>query len=135
MTDLVLTAANVVPGSNASIVHGLAAVAVTAGQVVYESSSGSFSLADDNSGTVAAKSPVGIALNGAAAGQALAVIKSGDLTLGAVLTKGTVYFLSDTAGGICPAADLASGENVVLLGIAKSTSVLAVKIQDYVITL
>ena len=59
----------------------------------------------------------------------LGVLKSGDLTIGATLTAGTAYYLSDTAGGICPLADVGSGEYVVLIGIAKSTSVLAVDIQ------
>lgn len=135
MADLTITATSVVQGSNAQVVHGSAAVAITAGQAVYESASGEYSLADNDSGTAAVREVAGIALNGAAAGQPLSVQKSGDITIGATLTKGGVYCLSSTAGGICPVADLASGDDVILIGIAKSTTVLAVKVLDYAITL
>jgi hypothetical protein len=57
------------------------------------------------------------------------VHKRGAITIGATLTAGTAYYLSDTPGGICPLADLLSGEYVVLLGLAASTTVLNVNIQ------
>ena len=41
------------------------------------------------------------------------------------MTAGVAYYLSDTPGGICPVADLASGEYPTVLGIATSTTVLA----------
>ena len=47
-----------------------------------------------------------------------------DITLGEVLTAGVAYYLSDTAGGICPVADLGAGEYPCLIGIANSTTVL-----------
>ena len=47
-----------------------------------------------------------------------------DITIGATLTAGTAYYLSATAGGICPFADLGAGDRVIFLDIAKSTSVL-----------
>jgi hypothetical protein len=50
------------------------------------------------------------------------------VTVNAVLTKGSAYYLSETPGGIQPVADLTTGENVCQLGIAKSTTVLAVRI-------
>lgn len=71
----------------------------------------------------------GIALNGAAANQPLAVQRSGDITIGATLTPGLAYYLSDTPGGICPVADVGSGEYVILLGLAKSASVLDLDIR------
>jgi hypothetical protein len=40
------------------------------------------------------------------------------------MTAGTVYYLSATAGGICPVADLASGQYPCAVGIATSTTVL-----------
>ena len=55
--------------------------------------------------------------------------KAGDITIGATLTAGTAYYLSDTAGGICPLADVGEGEYVCMLGLAKSTSILALNIQ------
>jgi hypothetical protein len=91
--------------------------------------------ADSNSGTAAAKTAGGIALNGASLNQPLAVQKSGDITIGATLTAGARYYLSETAGGIQPEADLASGEYVCLIGLAKSTTVLAISIQAPGVTL
>jgi hypothetical protein len=129
--DLTITAASVVKGSNAVVKHGTAGAAVTAGQAVYyDSAAGTWKLADDNSATVAARTPQGFALHAAATGQPLAVHTGGDLTVGATLTAGVAYYLSDTPGGICPAADLASGEYPTIVGIAKSTSVLAVSFQS-----
>lgn len=128
MSDLSITAANVVSGAGARIKHGTAGATITAGQQVYEDANGRYSLADDNSATAAARVPAGTALNGAANGQPLAVHEKGPITVGATLTAGVAYYLSDTPGGICPVADLASGEYPCLIGIATSTTVLNVNI-------
>lgn len=130
MTDLSITAANVVAGSNAEVDSGIAGEAITAGQAVYVSSSTNRVMkGDSNSATAEARKAKGIALNGAAAGQPVDYIKSGDLTVGAVLTANVPYFMSDTPGGVCPIADVGAGEYLCQLGIAKSTTVLAVNIQ------
>lgn len=129
MTDLSLTASAVVAGSGASIVSGTAGATITAGQCVYlDASDTKYKLADCDSGTSAVRDVVGIALNGASDGQPIDVILQGDLTLGSVLTGGIPYFLSPTAGGICPIADIAVGDYYTIVGIAKSATVLAVKI-------
>jgi hypothetical protein len=129
MADLSLTAANVVAGSGAVVEAGTAGATITAGQVVYrDSADNKYKLADNNSATEAVRAPRGIALNGASDGQPLSILRSGSITLGAVLTAGVAYYLSDTPGGICPVADLASGEYATALGIATSTSVLNVNI-------
>lgn len=131
MADLSITAANVAAGGGAKIVPGTAGEAITAGQVVYlDSSTGRFKLADNNSATAAVRSPYGIALNGAAAGQPLSVLTSGPITIGATLTAGVAYYLSATAGGICPVADLATGQYPTVLGIATSTTVLRVNLTE-----
>lgn len=136
MADLTITAASVLPGSNAAVVQGTAGETITAGKVVYQSSATKkWMLADNDSATAEAKVPQGIALNGAALNQPVSVQKSGDITIGATLTPGTAYYLSSTAGGICPVADVASGDNVVLLGLAKSATVLALDIQVSGVTL
>lgn len=125
MSDLTITAASVLPGSNASIEHGTAGATITQGQAVYkEAATKTYKLADSDSATAAAHDAVGIALNAASAGQPLAVQKGGQITIGATLTPGATYFVSNTAGGICPDADVGSGEEVVLLGAAISTTVL-----------
>jgi hypothetical protein len=130
MADLTITAASVAVSNNAVIEHGTAGATITAGQVIYKNTAtGKYELADNNSATAAVRQPRGVALNGAANGQPLAIQKSGDITLGSVLTAGTAYYLSDTAGGICPLADLATGEYYVLLGLAKSATVLSLDVQ------
>jgi hypothetical protein len=87
-----------------------------------------YKLADAN-GAAALRVPNGIALNGASNGQPLSVQKGGDITIGGTLTAGIPYFLSDTPGGLCPLPDIGAGEFSCIIGIAKSTSVLAVNIQ------
>lgn len=130
MTDISITAGSVLAGSNSQQERGFAGAAIAAGQAVYkDGATGRFLLADSNSATAAARTPYGIALNSAGDGQPLVVHKSGDLTAGATLVAGTTYYLSDTPGGICPLADVGSGEYACIVGIAKSTSVLAVAIQ------
>lgn len=131
MADLTITAANVIADSGAVIVQGTAGEAITAGQVVYLApTTKRYMKADSNSATAAARSPAGIALNAASNGQPLAVAKSGAVTIGATVTAGTAYYLSDTPGGICPVADVGAGEYSTVLGIASSATVLKVKIQE-----
>ncbi|MNL47456.1 hypothetical protein D3C87_1702470 [compost metagenome] len=130
MADISVTPSGVVIGSNAVIEHGTAGATVTAGQVVYKNTAtGKYELADNNSAAAAVRQPRGIALNGAANGQPLAIQKEGDITIGATLTAGAEYLLSDTPGGICPRADLLTGEYVAVIGLAKSTTVLAIDLQ------
>jgi hypothetical protein len=130
MTDLSVTAANV-KGDSAAKEWGTAGEAITAGQAVYlDTPTRTYKLADANSATAAARQARGIALNGAAAGQPLAIATSGDVTAGAALTAGTAYYLSAAAaGGIAPIEDLTTGDYVCLLGLAKSATVLALDIQ------
>jgi hypothetical protein len=128
MTDISITAGNVVKGSNAVVENGHAGAAITAGQFVYlDTADMLYKLADSN-GAAALRTPRGVALNSAGANQPLAIQRSGDVTIGGTLTAGVTYYLSDTPGGICPLADVGSGEYACLLGIAKSASVLAISI-------
>lgn len=126
MADLGVTAANcmAVAGSPPPLL-GLAGETITAGKPVYlASATNLWMLADSNSATAEARQATALALTGSSAGQPIAVMRSGDVTLGAVLTAGTAYYLSDTAGGICPLADVGAGEYVCLIGVAISTTVL-----------
>lgn len=131
MVDLVITAASVIPGVGSNTIGGAAGATIAAGQVVYRAAAtGQFQLADSNSATAEARAPVGIALNSASAGQPLSVHTSGPVTIGATLTAGVAYYLSDTPGGICPVADVGAGEYVSLIGLATSTTVLDVSIKS-----
>ena len=123
MADLTITAANVAVTSGETET-GTAGAAITAGQVVFKNASGNFALADADDTSL--DEVYGIALNGAASGQPLEVAKSGcSITIGATLTAGLAYYLSATAGGIAPYADLVADDRVIYLGSATSTSVLA----------
>lgn len=131
MADLTITAANVLAGAGAAVSRGVAGATVTAGQSVYlDTADGKWKLADNNSATAAVRTPGGIALNGASNGQPLAVLTEGPITIGAALTAGVAYYLSDTPGGICPVADLGAGEYPTVIGIASSTTVLKVAINS-----
>lgn len=125
MADLAITAANVVKGAGAVVETGYAGAAITAGQVVYlDPSTSTYKLADSN-GVADAKKPRGIALNGASINQPIAVQRGGDINIGATLTSGATYYLSANAGGVCPVADVVTGDDVVVIGVAKSASVLS----------
>ncbi|MGO6905809.1 hypothetical protein ACCS96_37330 [Rhizobium ruizarguesonis] len=130
MTDIVITPANVLPASNAERDQGIAGEAITAGKAIYlAAATNRWMLADSNSATAEARQAKAIALNGASVGQPVAFQKSGDITIGGTLVAGQAIYLSDTPGGLCPLADVGSGEYVCLIGLAKSTSVLAMGIQ------
>lgn len=129
MADLTITAANVIADAKARRKNGTAGATITAGQVVHVSpSTGRYILSDADATGIGAVTEFAIALNGAANGQPLQVVLSGDLTLGtAVMTAGTDYYLSDTAGAICPRADLGAGDDVILLGVARTAGVLKMR--------
>jgi hypothetical protein len=126
MTDLSITVANVVQGQDAVTETGLAGEAITQGQVVYRSTDGKYYKADCDSATAAVRSPRGVAQNAASANQPLTIQTKGQITIGATMTAGLAYYLSKTAGGICPVADIASGGYAVVVGIAMSTTVLRI---------
>ncbi len=134
MTDVSITAANVVKGADAMTEQGTAGATITAGQTVYlDDATGKFLLSDNNA--AGKKTVRGIALHGASLNQPLTIQKRGDITIGGTLTAGSGYYLSGTAGGIAPVADITSGMDVVFLGLAKSTSVLALDIRVPAVTL
>jgi hypothetical protein len=131
MVDITITPANVVvSGTGQNRTSGTAGATILAGQAVYlDPTVKKFLLADSNSATVAARTPTGIALHGASLNQPLAVMTSGDITIGATLTVNTPYFLSDTPGGICPIADIGVGEFCCQVGLSKSTTVMTIMIK------
>lgn len=130
MADISITPANTQRTSSSEVEVGTAGTTITAGQAVFKAAAtGRFGLSDSNHGTAENRAVFGIALHGASSGQPLSVQRKGDITIGGTLTAGVAYYLSDTPGGICPVADVGSGEYSVVLGIAKSTSVLGLNIQ------
>jgi hypothetical protein len=131
MAALSITASSVVAGSNSERDVGTAGAAITAGQAVYyDTAVAKWLPADTNSATVAARKAGAIALNTAALDQPISLHKAGDLAVNAVLTKGVAYYLGGTPGAIVPVADLTTGDYTQIIGIAKSTTVLAVDLQS-----
>lgn len=131
MADLTITAANVIAGAGADTENGTLGAAATAGQVLYKAASdGRWYLADNNAASAEVRAPRGIALNGGSVNQPVRVLLSGPVTIGATMTAGVAFYLSDTPGGICPVADLAAGEFPSIVGIATSTTVLNVNFQS-----
>jgi hypothetical protein len=129
MADLSITPANVQRGDDAVTELGTSGAAATAGQVVYHDATDKrYKLSDNDA--AATRRVSGVALNGAAIGQPLMIQKAGTITIGATMTPGEAYYLSDTPGGICPRADLEAGDSVILIGIAKSASLLQLAITD-----
>ena len=122
MADISITAANVIPSVNAETVRKNAAETITAGQVVYLNTSGLVAKADANL-SAAAATVYGIAANGGGSGQLITVVKKDPaLVIGATVAIGDILILSATAGGIAPAADLATGHYCTVLGVAISTT-------------
>lgn len=106
MADIALTAAQiaVVNPLQAEIYSVLAAEAITAGQAVYFTTSGTAGVADANAANK--QQCRGIALHAAGAGQAVDVLKRG-MCYGFTLTSQShddPVFLSDTAGALADAA-------------------------------
>ncbi|RVH50702.1 hypothetical protein [Sinorhizobium meliloti] len=134
MADLSINSALVVGGTNSTRDTGTAGEAITAGQSIYLDAATNKWMKSDNNGT-GTRTVHGISLNGASLNQPVSIHKSGDITIGATLVAGTDYWLSGTAGGICPRADLVAGMDTIQIGIAKSTTVLSVDIQDPGVTL
>lgn len=125
MADLSITAANCVPATGTLVEWGTAGATITAGKAIYlASATGKWGLADSNSATAEVREAKAIALTGSSDGQPIAYMRTGSLTLGATMTAGVVYYLSDTPGGICPVADVGSGEYPGTIGIATSTTVM-----------
>lgn len=129
MADLTITSASVVAATTASRINETAGDTVTAGEAVYKDSADSTwkPAKADAATTAGTAGKTGIALNGAASGQPLNVITSGNLTAGATLTVGDIYVVSAaTAGGIAPSSDLVSTDYVTILGVATDATTLAV---------
>jgi len=131
MADLSLTSSAVVASAAALATRRRCVLGATlaAGDVIYLDATDSHKAkaADANSGTAAARVPVGILLNGGAAGQPAEYIEADtDLTVGSHgLTVGTAIILSATAGKMAPIADATTGWYPTLIGIAKTSTTIS----------
>jgi hypothetical protein len=105
MADIVVTGAavEVLNPSDAEIMKGVAAVAVTQGQTAYQTTSGTWGVGACN--TSGKQQIRGIYLNAAGAGQAVSILKRG-LVGGYTLAGAydSAVYGSDTAGALADAA-------------------------------
>lgn len=124
MAAISITAANVIASANAQRIRGYnAGATITAGQAVYLDSSSTWQLTDADLSATAADC-VGIAENGASAGQPLSVVTSDpSFTLGGTVAAGDTIYTSPTAGGVTKTqADLVTGVYTTILGVAISAT-------------
>lgn len=127
MAAISVTAANVLASSAAVIRREYAAGAtVTAGQLVYLNASNAWALVDIDANLGCGVADLrGITLNGASTGQPVAVCTNDTAFVpGGTLSNGLVVFGSVTAGGITFADIPGANAYPVVVGIAKSTTVL-----------
>lgn len=127
MADISITATSVVPGTGAQInKERVAGETITAGMPVYRKASDDRWWKSQTDGTSAEADALGIALHAASAGQPLAVQTGGQITIGATIAAGVFYYVSNTAGGICPVADLGTADYVTVIGYGVTTSIMMV---------
>jgi len=134
MSDLSITAADVVPAAGANgFGQGTAGATITAGQWLYKDSTDSNQLKlADTDASQAAATCVGVALHAALDNQPIRYQTEGNLDCGGTTVVGTIYVLSGTAGGIAPAADLASSDWTTVLGIGTTSTnlLMSLKVSD-----
>lgn len=130
MADLSITAANVgIAGSTASVRKVQVGEAVTQGQPgYYVGSENKYYQTDADDSATKADAKCVFLTAAAADGYAIAAFNGAELSLGATLSVGERYFVSDTKGGIKPSGDLSSGDYVTLLGIARTASQITLNI-------
>jgi len=127
MADLSQTAANVKLMSATQVTVGTAGEALTQGQPVYLSASKWYRC--DANDTAAKAVAAGIVLTPAATDGIVVIAPNGaSVDLGATLAIGTTYAVSATVGGICPIADITSGQYPTILGTATTAAKLPLSI-------
>lgn len=125
MADLVQNASNVVPSGAQPTTIANSGAAVTAGQPVYSNGTNWFPALANGNAMQAGATGVGIAQGSVpGVGQNFLVQTSGAMNIGAALTNGVAYCISNTTGKICPITDLGAGNFTTILGMATSPTLL-----------
>ena len=138
MADITITPANVklasTAGDKPSIDKVIAGETLTHVMPVYRSNDGKYYKCDASDPDKLACEF--ITLGAAAADEWVTVISAGDFKPGATLVANTTYVVSAASPGrVCPQADLAVTNGIVILGTARSTDTLRVAIDNTGITL
>jgi hypothetical protein len=123
MADVTVTAAGVIPASNATKVTALCGAAIDAGLCVYLDSTDNRIKLANNLTSAATATLVGVTLNKSLVAEApIEYASGGDIDPGFTVVVGQLYCLSDTNGGIMPFADLANAQRLVILGYGTSAA-------------
>lgn len=111
MSDLSITATNVVPSNGAILIFATLGEILSAGKVVYVDALTN-TVKAAKADALGTSSPVGILATGGSSGQrAIVVVKDEALAIGATVPEAAVLALSfANAGGIAPITDLVAGE-------------------------
>lgn len=132
MADLSITAANVVPSTGASKLTAKvgAGTTITAGQLVYQETSGNTLLLANALTSADTAKVAGIAISGGSTGQYIVYVESDPaLAFGSILTIGSVYMLSGSnSGGIISASD----QGIYLATGVAATDIITATGHDYV---
>lgn len=127
MADLTIPAGVVTVRDGDPILTKTLQVTGTHGQLVYEdlSNAGKFNLCDAD--VQASARMKGILIHdGLAGGKGTAALPGARITFAGAVTgavAGTVYYVSTTAGGLAPLADLAAGDYITVALLCRSTTV------------
>lgn len=126
MADISPSASTVTWVSGVREARGIAGATITPGQPVYlDTTTNTYKLTDGD--TDAESVCAGIALDSAISGRPFIFAPPGAvINIGATVALGTIYVCSLTAGGICPWADLATGDYVTILFIGATSNIVEV---------
>lgn len=129
MANFTITAANVQFTSTSRLTL-VAGEAITAGQVICKKSDGKAYLAQCDA-TAEEAVVEGVAINNAAAGQPVNYRNDGALTTGSAFgAAGKLLLLSATAGSMMPAADLATGNRLSVVGYSTAAGTMNIDITN-----
>lgn len=129
MADLSITAANVGVRGATTIDVVRVGENVTQGQTAYYNESDQLYYKADANASATTAAAVGVFLSAASTSGYAALMRKGQVNLGATLTAGETYVVSATAGGIAPIADTTTGWWITILGTAVSSSELTLDIR------
>jgi hypothetical protein len=127
MADLSITAANVVPATDATIENGTSGGTITAGMPVYIDDADDGKIKPTDADALASAVAIGLAVNGASAGQPVDYVTAGDVTIGATVVLGIPYYVTPNAGGLGVWAEVLPADYATIVCMAVSTTVVNVK--------
>lgn len=115
--DYTVTVNSVLPSSQAVIRRKIAGATITTGKSLAVKADGTLDLYDAN-GAAPLNVFKGIALNSAVTGQPVIYVESDpEFTPGFTVAANAIVIGSATAGGLAPAADLATGHYLTIVGL------------------